>query len=165
MIVRDAHTTDTVAFCEIYNPYILETAITFEEQALDPSILNDRLQQTQHIGLPWLVLEDPSTHTVLGYAYAAPWKARSAYRYTVESSIYLAKSIQGQGFGQILYGHLLERLQQQQLHTVIAILAMPNPGSVAFHKAMGFQQTGHLTQVGFKFNQWWDVTYWQRHLT
>jgi len=159
--VRDAEPKDAARICEIYNPYILQTTITFEEDPLTPQNILDRLNQVKLAPLPWLVLEDSDTGIVKGYCYAAPWKARSAYRYTVETSIYLDLNDRNQGFGTRLYTELLHRLRTQNIHSAIGILALPNPQSVHLHEKLGFEYIGSIKEAGFKFDRWIDVGYWQ----
>jgi L-amino acid N-acyltransferase YncA len=160
--VRDAEPRDGARICEIYNPYILNTTITFEEDPLTPRDILDRLSQVKASHLPWLVLEDPATGAVKGYCYAAPWKARAAYRYTVETSIYLDANDRSKGFGKRLYTELLQRLQSQNIHSAIGILALPNPHSIRLHEQLGFEYIGCVKEAGFKFDRWIDVVYWQR---
>ncbi len=160
-MLREVQATDALGICHIYNPYILQTEITFEEEPLQEAEINDRIQTIQRSGLPWLVTIEENTGELQGYAYASPWKARSAYRYTVETSIYLAPAWQGCGLGQTLYQTLIQQLKAQGIHSVIGILALPNPASVRLHEKLGFQPVGQIQDAGFKFNRWIDVGYWQ----
>jgi len=160
-MLREVQATDALGICHIYNPYILQTEITFEEEPLQEAEINDRIQTIQRSGLPWLVTIEENTGELQGYAYASPWKARSAYRYTVETSIYLAPAWQGCGLGQTLYQTLIQQLKTQGIHSVIGILALPNPASIRLHEKLGFQPVGQIQDAGFKFNRWIDVGYWQ----
>jgi phosphinothricin acetyltransferase len=163
--VRDAEPRDAARICQIYNPYILNTTITFEEDPLTPQDILDRLAQVKASNLPWLVLEDPDTGVLKGYCYAAPWKTRAAYRYTVETSIYLDANDRSKGFGNRLYTELLQRLQAQNIHSAVGILALPNPHSIRLHEKLGFEYAGCVKEAGFKFDRWIDVVYWQRILS
>jgi phosphinothricin acetyltransferase len=145
----------------IYNPFILGTTITFEEEAVTPQEMATRIRAVMP-ALPWLVIE--ARGTVAGYAYATPWKTRSAYRRTVESAIYLAPSQAGQGLGTRLYGALLGELQQRGVHAVLGGIALPNEASVALHERLGFEKVGQLRQVGWKLQRWVDVGYWEKRL-
>jgi L-amino acid N-acyltransferase YncA len=98
---------------------------------------------------------------VVGYAYASKWKSRSAYRYAVESTVYLDPRFTGQGIGRHLYGSLIAELRQRSLHAVIGGIALPNPASIALHERMGFVKVAHFKEIGWKFNQWIDVGYWE----
>ncbi|MEB3272170.1 MAG: GNAT family N-acetyltransferase [Prochlorothrix sp.] len=161
-MIRDVTPRDARALCRIYNPYILQTTITFEEYPVLPQDMEERIQAILAQQLPWLVWEDGDE--ILGYAYARPWQTRSAYRFTLESSIYTAQEARGRGIGRKLYQALLDRLQQRQIHAVVACIALPNPSSIVLHQKLGFERVGRFPEVGRKFNQWVDVEYWQRRL-
>jgi phosphinothricin acetyltransferase len=109
--------------------------------------------------LPWLVAE--AGRVVVGYAYATPWRTRSAYRFAVESTVYLSPDHTRQGLGSQLYRELIGELRARKLHTALGIIALPNPASIAVHEKMGFERVAELKQVGWKFNRWVDVGYWQ----
>ena len=101
---------------------------------------------------------------ILGYAYAGKWHERCAYRYTAESTVYLDSKSGGKGYGTLLYQSLLADLKDLQYHVVIGGVALPNPASVALHEKFGFKKVAHYEEVGFKFDQWIDVAYWQLSL-
>lgn len=111
---------------------------------------------------PWLVIVNNGV--VDGFAYASPWRVRSAYRFSVEISVYLAPSSIGRGLGARLYENLLGRLRKLGVHAVIAGIALPNELSIHLHEKMGFRKLAHFEQVGFKNGQWIDVGYWQQLL-
>ena len=111
------------------------------------------------VPLPWLVAE--LDNAVVGYAYASRWKVRSAYRHSVETTVYLEHGLEGRGIGTKLYSELLALLRGQRLHVAIGGAALPNKASVALHKKLGFEHVGTFRQVGFKQNRWIDVAYWQ----
>jgi len=158
LVIRPALVADAERICEIYNDYVTNTIVTFEEEPVTASEMRERIAAVIE-KLPWLVLE--RDRVIAGYAYAAPWKNRIGYRYTVESSIYLAPGHVGCGFGSALYGALLEALRALDVHCVIGGAALPNPASVALHEKLGFRQVAHFRQVGRKFGRWIDVAYWQ----
>lgn len=162
-MIRPALQADVEDIARIYNHYILNTVISFEEQVVTPQAIADRLQEVQAASLPWLVAE--SSGSVTGYAYASRWKERSAYRYSVESTIYLDPAVLGAGHGTQLYHALLTDLRQRKVHTVIGGIALPNPASVRLHENIGFQKVAHFKDVGFKFDRWVDVGYWQLSFT
>lgn len=162
-MIRNADKGDSDAIAEIYNYYIEHSVISFEEKPVSGADMLRRVENVQEAGLPWLVaLEDD---VVVGYAYAAKWKERSAYRFCVETSVYLSKEMLGRGLGASLYEVIFTSLQEAGVHTVIGGIALPNPASVALHEKMGMKKVAHFEKVGFKFQQWHDVGYWQRHLT
>jgi len=159
--IRMATIADAAAICAIYNHYVTDTIVTFEERPVDTRDMQSRMRAVLE-KLPWLVLERDGE--VAGYAYASPWKARIGYRFAVESSIYLAPAHTGCGFGSALYRNLLDALRARDIHCVIGGAALPNPASVALHEKLGFTQVAHFRENGFKFGRWIDVAYWQRLL-
>jgi len=162
MNLRDATPGDASAIAAIYNPYILDTTISFEEDPVDVGEMARRIGDVQAAGLPWLVAELDGA--VIGYAYATKWRVRHAYRHSVESSVYLAPAAARRGVGTALYEALLGRLRAGGYHLVIGGIALPNEASVALHEKMGYEKAAHFKEVGFKFGRWLDVGYWQRKL-
>ncbi|HEY4039966.1 MAG TPA: arsinothricin resistance N-acetyltransferase ArsN1 family B [Burkholderiaceae bacterium] len=160
--IRSASTEDGEAIARIYQHYVLNTSISFEEQPLSAGEMSERIDDVMSSALPWLVAE--RDQQIVGYAFAVKWKARSAYRHSVESSVYLDPALIGRGVGTQLYRALLERLRQRSIHTVIGGIALPNAASVALHERLGFAKVAHFREVGYKFGQWIDVGYWQRSL-
>lgn len=160
--IRDAAIGDAKAVAGIYNHYILNTTITFEEQAVTDTDMAQRISDVQGAGLPWLVVE--SDGEVVGYAYATKWRVRHAYRFSVESTVYLAPELSGKGLGRALYTELLLRLATGGYHLVIGGIALPNAASIALHEKMGFEQVAQFREVGFKFDRWLDVGYWEKNL-
>jgi phosphinothricin acetyltransferase len=161
-VIRSATEDDADAIAEIYNHYILDTVVTFEEQALSAGEMSRRIDKVSSDSLPYLVAVRDDA--VVGYAYAARWHERSAYRYSVETTIYLESRHVGKGIGSRLYSVLLDQLEGRGLHVAMGGIALPNPGSVALHEKLGFRKVAHYREVGFKFGQWIDVGYWQRVL-
>ena len=157
-MLRQCTPSDAAQICEIYNHYVRETVITFEEVPVSEAEMAKRIGDITP-RLPWLVWETDGA--IVGYAYAGPWKARAAYRNSVESSIYLAPQATGRGLGSRLYTALIADLRQRGLHCVIGGAALPNPASVSLHEKLGFEKVAEFRQVGFKFGRWVDVAYWQ----
>jgi len=157
-MIRAATVKDAKAIRGIYEHYILETVITFEEEPVSVEEMEDRIRRVTR-SFPWLVYE--SDGKVIGYAYADRWKSRSAYRYAVESTIYVDPRYTGQGIGKQLYGSLIPELRLRSLHSVLGVIALPNPASIALHERMGFVKVAHFKEVGWKFNRWIDVGDWQ----
>jgi L-amino acid N-acyltransferase YncA len=157
-MIRQGTPSDAAHICEIYNYYVRETVVTFEESPVLEAQMARRITDvTAH--LPWLVWETDGT--VTGYAYATSWKGRAAYRHSVESSIYLAPQATGRGLGSRLYAALIADLRHRGLHCVIGGAALPNPASVLLHERLGFEKVAEFRQVGFKFGRWIDVAYWE----
>jgi phosphinothricin acetyltransferase len=163
MHIRPAIAADAERFASIYAPYVRDTCISFETDAPDAGAMAARLADTQASGLPWLVLE--AAGRVAGYAYASKWKGRCAYRYSVETTVYLDAAERGRGFGRALYARLLEGLVRDGFRTAIGGIALPNDASIGLHEALGFTKVAHFAEVGFKQARWVDVGYWQRHLS
>ncbi|RVT46015.1 N-acetyltransferase family protein [Rheinheimera sediminis] len=161
-MIRQATTADAAAIAAIYNHYVLNTTVTFEEQTVTTEQMAERIEQVQNDALPWLVLE--RSGDLLGYAYATKWRVRSAYRFSVESTVYVKDAVTTKGIGSQLYQQLLAELKALGLHLVIGGITLPNDKSVALHEKFGFEKCGHFHQVGFKFEQWRDVGYWQKLL-
>jgi len=157
--IRPATAGDAAAIARIYAPYVRETTITFEEEPVTPAAMAQRMADAAGAGLPWLVAT--RAETVVGYAYAARWKGRCAYRYSVESTIYLDLGARRGGIGTVLYAALLERLRSRGYHAVIGGIALPNDASVRLHEKLGFRKVAHFPEVGFKLGRWVDVGYWQ----
>ncbi|HLH08378.1 MAG TPA: arsinothricin resistance N-acetyltransferase ArsN1 family B [Terriglobales bacterium] len=157
--MRSAEATDAEVIARIYNYYVHNTVITFEEEPVSAQTIAARIADVQNASLPWLVAEVESA--LVGYAYANKWKARSAYRYSVETTIYLEHGHEGRGIGKRLYSELLSLLRARGIHVAIGGAALPNQASVALHEKLGFEQVATFRQVGFKHSRWVDVAYWQ----
>jgi L-amino acid N-acyltransferase YncA len=117
------------------------------------------MDAVQTASLPYLVAEEGGV--VAGYAYATPWRARRAYRSSVETSVYVQDGRHACGTGTALYRAVLAQLTRDGYHLVIAGIAQPNNASVALHEKLGFEKVAHFREVGCKFGQWVDVAYWQ----
>jgi len=161
-MIRPATPDDAAAIVAIYNHYIATTTISFEEHAVTPEEMAGRIRDVT-AGLPWLVYEQDGV--VLGYAYATKWRARSAYRFAAETSVYLEFGQGGKGIGKALYKALLEELRIREIHMAIGGIAQPNEASVALHESLGFEKVAHFKQVGRKFDRWIDVGYWELQLS
>ncbi|GAC1318596.1 MAG: GNAT family N-acetyltransferase [Collimonas sp.] len=160
-IIRPATIADAAAICDIYNPYILDTVISFETEPVTPEQMRHRILDITS-QFPWLVCVEDGK--ILGYAYATKWRARAAYQHAVETSVYLSPAAAGKGFGSALYRALIAELKKLPVHVVIGGIALPNEASVALHEKMGYEKVAHFAQVGKKFERWIDVGYWQRVL-
>ena len=156
-MIRDVALEDASAIAKIYNYYIEETVVTFETQSIDSDEIVKRIQGILAAGFPWLVKLD-TRGNVAGYAYVGPWRARAAYRATVESALYVSRDQTGKGIGQELYEALFNRLQETgDVHVVVGAIAMPNDASVGLHRKLGFKDGGLYREVGSKFESWIDV--------
>jgi len=144
---------------EIYNHYVRHTAISFEEVPIAQAEMAARIGKVVQADLPWLVAERDGL--LVGYAYAGRWRERHAYRFSAESTVYVAPAGCGRGVGTALYTRLFEHLRQAGYHTVIGVIALPNTASVALHEKFGMRQVAHFREVGYKFDRWHDVGNWQ----
>jgi phosphinothricin acetyltransferase len=159
VVIRAATAGDAGAIAGIYNHYVLETIVTFEEEPVAPAEMAKRMAEVQAAALPWLVAEEGSR--VVGYAYATPWRSRFGYRFSVEATVYTAPGQEGRGIGSRLYGELLPLLEARGLHAVMGGIALPNDASVVLHEKFGFRKVAHFRESGIKFGRWIDVGYWQ----
>lgn len=161
MEIRPATADDAAGIAGIYNHYIEHTVVTFEETPVTAEAFVGRLAKVEAAGLPWYACM--AAGELAGYAYAAPWKERSAYRFAAEVSVYLCHRQTGRGLGTGLYTALFDNLRSSAIRTVIGGITLPNAASVALHEAFGMRQVARFEKVGFKFGQWLDVGYWQTH--
>ena len=157
-MIRPVNEGDAARIAEIYNHYILNTVITFEEQPVTSDEILARIKNITR-EYPWFVAEENGR--VIGYAYACRWKERSAYKHTVEAAIYLDSRELGRRVGSQLKTALVDELRARKIHSVLAGIALPNPASVALCEKFGFVKVGQLKEVGFKLNRWVDVGYWE----
>jgi len=157
--MRLAGAGDAAAIAAIYRPYVEGSRFTFEIVPPDADDIEARMANPVH---PWLVAEEDGR--VLGYASTAPMRNRAAYRWSVETGIYLDPEAQGRGIGRMLLSAHLEFLERQGFVTAIAGIALPNDVSVALHEKLGFSLAGVERGVGFKLGKWVDVGRWQRDL-
>lgn len=162
LAIRSATAGDAASIATIYNYYITNTVISFEEEAVSTVEMAARIQEVQSLYLPWLVVTEGKA--VLGYAYAAKWRVRHAYRFAVEVSVYLDPLHSRRGLGSMLYSRLLADLESLGTTVAIGGIALPNEASVRLHERQGFHKVAHFEKVGFKLGRWIDVGYWQRSL-
>ena len=158
-MIRDATPNDAEAIADIYNHYIRNTVVTFEEVEVDAAAFLARMNKVSASGFSWLVAVD--NENVIGYAYSSRWNARVAYRHTAEVSVYLSVDFFGRGWGSRLYDALFSKLRQNGIHSVIGGVTLPNAASEALHEKFGMTQVAHFREVGYKFGKWLDVGYWQ----
>lgn len=157
-MIRHARPDDAGDVAAIYNPFVNETAISFEELPISVDDMRARIERVQR-QFPWLVADVAGS--VVGYAYAAPYHARAAYRFTVETTVYVGRGHGGRGIGTELYTHLIDSLRGLELQSAIGIIALPNPASVALHERVGYKKVGEIASAGKKFGRWIDVGFWQ----
>jgi L-amino acid N-acyltransferase YncA len=155
--IRPATTADAAAIAAVYRPYVTDSVISFETEPPDGAEMARRMAAPPL--LPWLVAE--RDNRVVGYAYASAHRARAAYRWGTDVSVYLDQTEQGRGTGRALYTRLFQTLRDLGYVAAYAGIALPNPASVGLHESMGFTLVGIYRQVGFKMSGWHDVGWWQ----
>lgn len=164
MTVRPARPDDAAAIAAIYAPYVTGGIETFELDPPDAAAMAERMAGAG--AHPWLAWEEAGR--LLGYAYAAPYHPRAAYRWTVATTIYLADDARGRGVGRSLYAALLDALTARGFARAVALVSRPNPASERLHAALGFRPAGVIERAGYKVvdgrGGWIDVGHWQRAL-
>ncbi|MBT8327190.1 MAG: GNAT family N-acetyltransferase [Bacteroidia bacterium] len=158
--IRPASSTDSVEIADIYNYYIDHTIVTFETTPISAEEMQQRIEKISN-QFPYLVAIIDTV--VVGYAYASTWKPRAAYNFAVETSIYLKNGYEGSGIGTKLYSKLIDEVRSTDVKTAIGGVSLPNQGSIVLHEKLGFKKIGVFSRVGFKFQKWIDVGYWQLH--
>jgi phosphinothricin acetyltransferase len=159
--VRAATDADAEAIAAIYAPYVLETAISFDEIPPAADEMRRRLSAAQET-YPFLVFDDGQG--VLGYAYGSTHRAKPAYRWSVETTVYTARHLHRRGIGRALYVRLLDLLTRQGFHSALAGIVPPNEASVGLHEAMGFVYLGTFPEIGFKHGRLHELGWWRRIL-
>jgi L-amino acid N-acyltransferase YncA len=162
MRVRAAREEDAAAIAEIYRPYVAESYVSFETEPPDAGEIGRRMAGGGDL-YPWIAAEDDDGR-VVGYAYASPFRPRAAYRFAVETTVYVREGAHGRGIGAALYAPLLATLERQGFTQAIGAISLPNAASVRLHERFGFRHAGTYVQVGWKLGRWHDVGLWQRAL-
>jgi len=157
-MIRPATIDDAEQIAVLYNYYVENTTVTFEEKCIPVSEIANRIVAVAADN-SWLVSEQGGS--IVGYAYATEFDDRAAYRHSVETTLYLANDQVGRGLGSELYSALIEDLRSRSRHCAVGRIALPNEASVALHEKLGFTNVAQLREVGRKFDQWIDVSYWQ----
>lgn len=158
MTIRATDTRDLDAIADITNHYIRETAIHFNDQPVTVDELRSVWQARGHRYPHLTMLHDEA---VAGFAKAAPWRDRAAYRFTAEVGIYLRHRLTGRGMGRTLYQALIDACRAAGFHTLIGGIALPNDASVALHERLGFRRVAEFREVGWKFDRWHNVAFFQ----
>jgi phosphinothricin acetyltransferase len=162
MKLRAATPDDAAAIADIYAPFVSASAISFETEPPGTKAMRARIEAGGAL-YPWIAGE-AEDGALLGFAYAARFRDRPAYRFTAETSVYLRSGAAGRGLGRRLYEPLLATLEAQGFTQAIAAITLPNAASVSLHEKLGFAPAGTYRQVGWKLGEWHDVGLWQRPL-
>lgn len=156
MIVRPATEADAPGVQAIYAHHVLESEGAFEETAPDVEMMARRIAAVLHRGQPYIVAE--AQGVIQAFAYAAPFRSRTAYRYTLEDSVYVAPQARRRGYGRAVLAPVVEACRALGVHQLVALIGgSDNAGSIGLHRALGFQDAGVLKAVGYKFGRWLDV--------
>lgn len=158
MNIRSANLTDAAQIAEIYNYYIQYTHQTFETEPLSAEDMRTRISEVLG-NFPYVVAEENGE--IFGYAYAAQFKLRRAYEFSVEVSIYVKNDTKQKGIGTQLYTQLFAELRDTDIHAIIAGISLPNDASIRFHEKFGFEKVAHFREVGYKLGRWVDVGFWE----
>lgn len=159
MKIRTANLEDAAAIAAIYNFYVESSHSTFETEMVNETEMRRRVSEILE-NYPFLVGEENGE--IIGYAYAARYKTRAAYRHSAEISVYIKNGINGKGIGTILYENLFAELKAKPIHAIVAGISLPNEASIRLHEKFGFEKVAHFREVGFKHGRWIDVGYWEK---
>lgn len=162
--IRTVKDGDVPEIREIYNYYVTNSVVTFDEKKWTIAQWRDKIAHIRKLDLPFLVAESPSGQ-VLGYAYVSPWSGKSSYRYTVENSVYLGHAAAGKGLGRALMEALIAACEEQGIREMVAVISDKGAdASIALHEKLGFTEVGRMGKVGFKFGRWLGTVYLQKSL-
>lgn len=162
--IRDAHEGDLPDIREIYNHYVMNSTVTFDDKPMTLKAWRTKYAQVVKAKMPMLVAESANGN-ILGFAYVYPWKEKVAYRFTVEDSIYLGPASTGKGLGKVLMAALIESSRAAGLKEIIAVIADQGAdASIQMHKNFGFKEVGRMGKVGFKFDRWLGTVMLQKSL-
>jgi L-amino acid N-acyltransferase YncA len=163
--LRPVEDRDIPDIREIYNYYVTNSVVTFDEKKWTLAQWRDKIHHLGKLGLPFIVAESP-TGQILGYAYVSPWSGKSSYRYTVENSIYLGQAATGKGLGRALLEALIAACEAKGIREMVAVISDKGAeASIALHEKLGFVEVGRMGRVGFKFGRWLGTVYLQKSLT
>lgn len=162
--MREVRVTDLPHIREIYNYYVANSTVTFDEDAMTLNEWRDKFYYLNKQGMPFIVAVSPAGQ-ILGYALVSPWKQKKAYRFTVENSIYLGAASTGKGLGRELLSELIQRSKAAGLKEIIAVIADQGAdASIKLHRDFGFEEIGRMGKVGFKFERWLGTILLQKSL-
>jgi len=162
--IREARESDLADVREIYNHYVANSTVTFDEDAMTLREWRSKFAYLHRLGMPFIVAVSPRDQ-ILGYALVSPWKQKRAYRFTVENSIYLGAASTGKGLGHALLAELIERSKAAGLKEMIAVVADKGAAaSIRLHESFGFTEIGRMGRVGFKFDRWLGTILMQKSL-
>ncbi|MFT4215109.1 MAG: GNAT family N-acetyltransferase [Microbacterium sp.] len=163
--IRPMRESDIPSIREIYNHYVTNSVVTFDEKKWSLTQWREKAAYLHRLGMPFLVAQSP-TGQILGYALVQPMSSKSAYRYSVENSIYLGHAATGKGLGRALLEALIAASEEAGVHQMVAVISDKGAeSSIALHQKLGFVEVGRMGRVGFKFGRWLGTVYLQKQLT
>jgi phosphinothricin acetyltransferase len=160
MIIREVQLSDAYRIAEIYNYYIENTIVTFEETKISEEAMSQKMQNILSKAYPFIVCEEEDQ--IIGYAYISTWRYHSAYNITLETSIYFDTHFTGKGLGSALYSELIKSAKAINIHSLIGVMSLPNESSRRLHEKMGFRRVGNVKEAGNKLGRLIDVEFWQK---
>ena len=163
-VVRPASLEDLPALTDIYNHYVVNTTITFDLRPFAPEERRAWFDDHATTGRHRLIVAADNGGALLGYASTSRWRPKAAYDTTVEASVYCHPNAVGQGCGAGLYAALFDAIGSEDVHRIVAGVSLPNPASIKLHERFGFRPVGVFSAVGRKFDNYWDVAWFQRPL-
>ena len=162
--IRPVTASDIPDIREIYNYYVTNSVVTFDEKKWSIAQWRDKIAHLEKLKLPFLVAQSPSGQ-ILGYALVQPMSSKTAYRFSVENSIYLGHAAAGKGLGRALLEALIEACRDTGIREMVAVVSDKGAeASIALHEKLGFVEVGRMGRVGFKFGRWLGTIYLQRSL-
>ena len=160
--IRPARLEDLPALTAIFNHYIVQTPITFDLRPVTPDERRPWFEDHSATGRYRILVAEEATGQLVGCASSSRWRPKAAYDTTVESSVYCHPEHTRKGIGTLLYQALFDALAREDIHRIVAGITMPNPASVALHERFGFRRIGEFTEVGRKFDRYWNVAWFER---
>ncbi|TYP99948.1 phosphinothricin acetyltransferase [Tenacibaculum adriaticum] len=157
-MIRKVTLQDAATITNIYNYYVRTSVATLEEQEVSEEYFKDEIKNITK-KFPWFVYE--VNNQILGFANASAWKTRSGYKKSVQLMVYLNPDTTSKGIGSLLYDAVISKLKELDVHVLMGGISLPNEASVKLHEKFGFKKAAHFKEIGYKFNKWVDVGYWQ----
>ncbi len=158
VLVRKVTFEDAQEITDIYNYYVKNSVATLEEKTVSSYFFEDAIRFITK-DFPWFVYAVDGK--ILGYAHAGKWKEKSGFRKTVELTIYLKPGVTQKGIGSLLYKEVIKEVKRTDINVLVSAISLPNQASVKLHEKFGFVKAAHFKEIGYKFNKWVDVGYWQ----
>lgn len=157
-MIRKVTKGDAPAIMDLYNYYVNNSIVTFDIHHSSLKKIQTKIETTIK-RFPWIVYEENGE--ILGYAHGSEWKAKDGYKHSTETTVYLKHESIKKGIGSLLYQELIAQLTALNYHALIGCITLPNDASIALHEKLGFEKVGHFKEVGYKFDKWIDVGYWE----